>query len=524
MVAVGKVFAAVDVLAADDRVKLSRLLGGRTGRLCLLPGEISRLPLPRQPADRLAMLTLLDRAVRRQIDHGLTTWTLERIVPGIGRLPGGVDTAPGASNRLVALAHAHDRAAWASLAGCRISEIRHWRGAGASLTGRLVLLAVAAALDRHPCGKDPSAQGALFVSEQAVPVAVALQRVLAAVHDDRARAIFEHVDLRLHAPLSPVDAADLLGLGYERTRQLRAAARHQVAVACAESCTVRPIAADLAGRLGEAVTRQGMHEALMSMGLGPPDEPAGMLAVWLAGPYQRVPTHSGWFSPRPAELLADTRRLLAEAGGVHDRAVLLGDLVGVGVASPWAEAWLTAQPVRIEHDVVVHQTGRPDAMAERVLEATGRAMTADELQEWMPDRVPVGALAVELRRSRRFVETAPGRWELTDWGGVPSDHLVRLQVDVTDAVLAGEKGEVPGGLAALLGLRPGSSQVFATRFGPFALTYDGHNIARGSTRPVALACGATIGTTLVFTIDPRGGTATVEVLAPAPCALASASA
>ena len=513
MVALRKVFAAVEALAPVDRVELSRLLVEPGQPLPLLPSDIARLAIPRQPSRRAALLELIERALRSEIDGDLAAWTLEEIVPGVGRIAGRIDASPDATNRLVAVLHAHRAASWTSLATRRIGDVRAWHGAGPAVTSRLVRLAVAAAMGRHPAGHETREQDALFVDERASPVATALTAVLGAVGDDRAVAVLDHLDLRLDAPLSPTEVADLLGLSYERTRQLRAAAHRTVREAGSATPVVADAAAALGARLGEAAPRTAVEEALGSMGLGTTHAAVARLALWIAGPYRPVPSYPGWYSSQPAELLARTAELLAEGGGVHDRHSLLDDLAHLGVAPQWTEAWLDAQPVRSVHELVVHLAGRPASVAERALEATGRAMTTTELQGWLPDEA-ASVLPAALRRDRRFLETAPGAWELAEWGGVRSDHRVRLEVAVTDDVLAGRTGEAPPDLVLLLGLTPGSTQAFASRFGPVTLTFDGHRVVRGSARPVALACGAVAGTTLVFSLDPGRAAAEVEVLTP----------
>lgn len=513
MVALRRVFAAVEALAPVDRVELSRLLGEPGLPLSLLPADIARLTFPRQPSRRAALLELIERAVRGQIDGDLADWTLEEIVPGLGRITGRIDASPDATNRLVAVLHAHRAASWTSLAARRIGDVRAWQGAGPAVVSRLVRLAVAAAMGRHPAGHETREQEALFVDERASPLASAFTAVLGAVGDDRGVAVLAHGDLRLDAPLSPAEVADLLGVSYERTRQLRAAARRTVHEAGSATPLAADAAAALAGRLGEAAPRAAVEEALGSMGLGTTDTVVARLALWMAGPYLPVPSRPGWYSRQPAELLARTAGLLAAGGGVHDRRTLLDDLAHLGVAPESTEAWLDVQPVRREHDLVVYLVGRPASVAERALEATGRAMTTTELQRWLPDD-DASVLPVALRRDRRFLETAPGAWELAEWGGVRSDQRVRMEVAVTHDVLAGRTGEAPPDLVLLLGLTPGSTQTFTSRFGPVTLTFDGHRVVRGSARPVALACGAVAGTTLVFSLDPGRAVAEVEVLTP----------
>ena len=517
------------MLAPDDRLRLSRLLRDPTDRFPLIPDEVARLPVPTGCTEQVAMLDLLEAGVRRCLDHALDEWTLEQIVPAIAHTEGGIDASPDAPNRLIALLLPHGVRSWSALAACRIDEIRGWRGVGRTLTARVVRCAVAAVLLRLPSNVHPSERASADSREHRTPAEEAFDVALAAITDFRARAVFEQLDLRLDRPsreagrlteprpadngdrLSAVAVAHLVGLSGERVRQLRVSAREQVARAARDLPAVCEVAGDLAQRIGTAAPREDVDKALATHGLCDVSDPAAMLAVWLAGPYRMVPGHPDWIATDPCELLSSTRSLLAEAGGVHDRRSLESDLSRLGIMPDRTGMWLAAQHVRIEHDVVVDLVGRAAAVAERALEATGRSMSTADLLTWMGDDAAAAALPAELRRDARLIETSPDQWELAEWGGAPSAHIVRLEVAVTPAVLAGETGEAPDDLASLLGLQPRAPKKFPTRFGPLAIVDEGGKVVRGSARPVALACGATVGDTLVFVIDPRSGTAEVEV-------------
>jgi hypothetical protein len=203
--------------------------------------------------------------------------------------------------------------------------------------------------------------------------------------------------------------------------------------------------------------------------------------------------------------------MLSGGGGVHPDEVVLKDLLRLGVTEAHAHRWLSRQHVRIEHGLVVHLGGRIGDVAARALEATGRAMSSRELCAWLPPEVTAPVLVVELNRSRVFVETGPDRWELTDWGGEPSGHLVRIGVQVTPEVVSGDEAELAYEVAGLLRLRPGVPRTFATRFGPMVVSYDGSRVRRGSGRPIVLASGADIGDVLWFVIDPRNSEVEVSV-------------
>ena len=536
--AVDRVFGVIGLMAPVDRLQLSRWLRQPNGTFPLRPGEIGRLELPPDVGVQQAMLEVFERTIRAELDHGLARLTVGQVVPAISSVPGGVDSAFRVTNRLSALVHAHGAATWAAVAAYRVREVRNWPGAGASSTAQLVILAVRAALEHLAPWSESSGQGMLF-EEGRSDTAMAADFVLGHLTDHRMRALFEHVDLRLDtsaprpgrsenppAPgakpgtgggdagteqLSWAGLGDLVGLSGERCRQLSSKARAVVADAANDGPELLAVSADLRRRLGEAVRLGDVESTVRSVGFDGVDDPAALLAVWLAGPYLAVPGHSGWLSPAPGELVAGTRALLTEAGGVHDLPTLIGDLAGLGITGEFVDAWLAVQPVRVEHGVVVQLTGRPMAIVERVLDATGRAMSSKELHSWMPSGLSVTGLFSALRQANRLVETAPDLWELADWGGSPSEHLVRFVVEVTEAVFDGECGELPADFGALLALQPMVPKRFGTRFGPFAISSVGDRVERGTLRPIVLASGAQLGGSLAFVIDPRQQTADVLV-------------
>ena len=544
MVAVGKVFGAIELMAARDRVALSGLLRPSHGAFPLLPAEIDGLEVPSSNSARAAMLRLFDGAIAAKIDRGLARMTLEQIVPLIARVPGSVEASARAGQRLSAAIHAHGSAEWSTVARYRVDEVRGWPGAGAATTIQLVQVAVHAAVAHFGTDSYAAAQGTLFDERSAATVG--FDRVLAALTDPRQRAMFEYVDLRLdtiapqrgkveipasagqprrHPTNAPAvaltwsDVADLVDLSINSCQRLRLAGCSLVRERVEGVPELSAVAARIAAALGEAAQRTDLKSALRAAELPGLNDPAALLALWLAGPYLAVPDRPGWFSPDPTALLTGTRALLAESGGVHDRIALLDDLTRLGVSGAVTEAWLAAQPVAIVDDLVVLSSGRVTTIVERVLDATGRAMTATELFAWLsdrPDRPSLGAFVETLRRASGLVEVAPDRWELADWGAARSEHLVKFEVEVTEMVLTGDTAPVPADFVSLLALHVGIAKPLPTRFGPLTVAYDGEQAVRQSVRPVALACGAPLGATMVFVIDPRLGTAEVEVIAPTP--------
>ncbi len=509
-------FDAVDAMNPGDRLELCRLLRDPDGRCPVVPSEVAELPVPTAPADQLAVLDLIDRTLRATVGGPLAGRTLGEIVPTLASAPGGVDSSAGTTNRLNALILAFGSASWSALAEQRVADILARRGAGAATTAQLIGHAVRAALrhlesDIEPCPPESP------VDDRRSPDSRALVAVLNTLTDHRTRAIFEQADLRLDdiatdARPSPGQLASLVGLGRERCRQLRLQAGAIVLEAAGRDPTVGALAVDLALQLGTAVTLDDIGGIVGCRGLGGLDDPAAMLAVWLAGPYFSVPDHPGWMSPQPADLAISTRRMLADSGGVNDHSSIVDDLIRGGVSQRSAEVWLRSQPVRFEHGLIVHLLGRAVVIAERALEATGTAMSTIELQAWIPDAADAALLPRELRHASQFVETGPGRWELTEWGGEPSEHLLRFAVELTPSAMIGDPGAVDPALADLLALRTGTPKHFPTRFGPLSFLSDGVGVQHGSIRPIALACGAAVGAMLAFVIDPRTVTAAVDVM------------
>jgi hypothetical protein len=374
------------------------------------------------------------------------------------------------------------------------------------MTVRLVMAAVETALRTAQ-----TTQLALTYETVArTDLARALDAYLTSIPDARGRAAFEIDDLQI-ASDDWLPAHELIGLSNVHSNRLKRAARDHVRSAAVSDATVARTIADLAGRLGDAVDQADMERALTELGLPGTNDPACLLALWLAGPYVPIPGEDRWWSPRPSEIAEETSELLASSGGVHAHDQLLSDLVSIGVSHSCAPRWLARQRVRIHDGVVVLVTGRVTDVLTRIFEATGRAMSHDELATWMPTNDMAVTVAKELRKNHAFLETGPDSWELAEWGGAPSGHVVQIDVPVTSAALAGDTADLPSEVAAVLGLRPGAQLKLSTRFGPLVMSYDGTRVVRGSARPVVLASGAAIGDVLTFVVDPRTHTVNITV-------------
>lgn len=108
-------------------------------------------------------------------------------------------------------------------------------------------------------------------------------------------------------------------------------------------------------------------------------DPRSALLVWLAGPYLPLSGQGGWLAPDPANVLAETRRALAEDGAVRPFDHLVADLEAAGFAAHDVGDWLATQAVTIVDGLVVALSPNAADIAERLLSATGRAMTAADL-------------------------------------------------------------------------------------------------------------------------------------------------
>lgn len=507
----GQVFGAFGDLLPADRFQIAVPLRPPFSFVPLAGSEFAALRVIADPSESEAFVSRLEAAIEMVIDGPLSSRKFGALVPGVSASRSAIETAPGVTNRLVAIVRSHGRRTWADLATTTVGEIRAWHGAGRTMTVRLVMAAVETALQTA----QTTQQALTYETVERTEVSAALDACLTSLPDARGRAAFEIDDLPIVSSDDRVPAYELVGLSYVHSNRLKRVAREHVRIIAAADATLAPVLTRLADRLGDAIDGPGIERVLAAFGLPSTADPAGLLALWLAGPYLPIagddmPGYDRWWSPRPAEIAKETSDLLASSGGVHTYDQLLRDLVGVGV-SACAPRWLARQPVRVHDGVVVLVSGRVGDVLTRVFEATGRAMSNTELASWMPTTEMAAAVAAELRRNGAFLETGPDRWELTDWGGVPSDHFVHIDVAVTPGVLSGNEGDVPIDVAALLGLHPGTPLNLSTRFGPLVMSYDGIRVVRGSARPVVLASGAAIGDVLSFVVDPRTNAVQITV-------------
>ena len=136
----GQAFAAFGVLAPRGHFRLGAVLHDSSTLFPSTTADFAMLEIPFSADVRSAFVARLGDAIVGVVDGELSTWRLGAVVPGAGRLTGGVDTAAGTTNRLVGLVRSNGLRGWDELVGCTIGEIRDWHGAGPKLTAQLVVM------------------------------------------------------------------------------------------------------------------------------------------------------------------------------------------------------------------------------------------------------------------------------------------------------------------------------------------------------------------------------------------------
>lgn len=405
MPVLGDVFAAVEVLNPPQRLRLTAAVA--------MPGR-TRPILPRQLEEALLPVDLdALAAVRGAIEDGLDRFALTALAAT--RLDGVVPALAGCDPhaladsvplRLRALLAAHTGGR--PLAEFTIGEISGWSGLGPKRVALLISVAVAAALEL--LGR---ADGRLAFLELA----------LTATGDERDRGVFENDVLALGPPVARAELALALGISVDRVRRLAARATQRVAAAVHESPpAIRQLAATAAERLGAIAPLDAVDEMLSAMNVPALPDTRSRLLLWMAGPYRVVEQWPGWVALDPAVIIAETTQLIHEDGGVRPLEHLVAELRMLGVNSEHAEDWLACQQARVTHGLVIATSGSPGDVAERALQAQGRAMSADELGELLPGGRDA-AMALWSAVDRRFLLTATDSLALVEWGDLPDVAL-----------------------------------------------------------------------------------------------------
>lgn len=584
-----------DALTVESRLRLAALLAVRGHPVAYRPGEVAGLVLTLDPDTRAVVGRAVGDGLGRDALASLAPCRLDAVFPAIEGRAGG-PAAHGAPGRLLGILEQHAALRWATLGGYTIGDISGWSGVGPAMTATLLGLVIEASLgflakdaeDAEEAGGSrvgpvagvASDLALLFAYDEGRPVKsgglrsaiqrlagssspvavqaaaqrilqplgppgrpatvfVAAEEALGAIGDIRDRVVFEQGVLRLDDRPTLAQLGTDLNIGIERVRQLRSRAEQRVRSVLRDGpAEQRDSVAALAAEIGSALPRAVVDDMLEARGLPGQHDPRTQFVLWAAGPYRPVVGYPAWLSTDHDGLVATTRRLLAEDGGVRPVAHVVKELERLGMRADVAARWVAEQPVLVLDDLAVLTTGAPADVAERVLSAAGRAMTSDDLCGLVAvpgDGARLSAAAASmrdgLRRDRRFVEVGPDRYELAEWGAEPyhdepvatatgepgdwgraHDGSWWLRVVVEGDLLGGAGASVAAGLIECLGVRPGARRAFSTRYGPVVLTHAAAGPTRGSLRPIGLATGAEVGDTLVLRFGPDDSTATVELV------------
>ena len=464
----GDLFAPCEVLSPEARRRLAALVVVGPGEAPpLFPAALATAGLPRRRDGLVAMRTEVEAGLGPQALASLADVLLGVVVPAI---EGRRDEVRARSGRLRSLLEANEATTWDALARLRVGEVAAWAGMGPIQLVALIGLAVEAALGM--VGAEPEddtvehevddltllvehdqrvGSGELHIAIErcggtdqpaAVRAAAArllarapapchravssLDAVLAAVGDERDRGVFAHLVLSLDCPPRASEVGEALGIGFERVRQLRVRAEERATAAVRDEAEVSEVVRSVADGLGIAAPADAVADVLVTTGLPVLPDTRSLLVLWLAGPFRPVTGHEGWLATDRAGLVAETRRLLGEDGGVRLQDQVAKELGVLGVAPAHVAAWIARQPVRTVDGLLVLTTGSTAEVAERALFASGRASTVQELvaTAWPgPEGPGVEEVGEVLRRDRRFLQVSETDFELAEWGGEP--HPVR---------------------------------------------------------------------------------------------------
>lgn len=400
MPALGDVFAPVELLTVECRIQLMNLLAVPGQPMPILPRQLAAARLPVDPETVTAVRTAIESGLDRSALAAIGSRRLDLVVPALARADPDALIA-GAPPRLRGPLARHTGGA--PLAQTTIDQLASWPGVGTKRMVQLIGAAVAAAVD--------AAGGANECLDF-------FDGALAAAGDERDRGIFENDVLPLGPPVTRSELAQALAISVDRVRRLAARATHRVSAALDQAPpAIGRLAAPVSERLGVAAPLTTANEVLAALGWPALSDTRSRLLLWMVGPYREVDGHPGWIALDESQVGAETMRLIHEDGGLRPHEHVVAELLRVGVNPEHLGDWLTRQPVRISHDLVVALTGSPGDVAERALHAAGRAMSAVELTEW----VPGGGRAVQAlftAGDRRFQFARGDRLALVEWGEV----------------------------------------------------------------------------------------------------------
>ncbi len=269
----------------------------------------------------------------------------------------------------------------------------------------------------------------------------AICQLISGISDDLDRSIFVRTELACEASRSLVELAAELGITSTRVAQRReraaAQVREELAAAPAPlGWLVRRVGCSL----GRVTPRRTADDELALHGLGPAasngaSSEAAALVLWLAGPFEPVARCPGWIGVRPNEVVARTKEVLSEDGGVVSLVALSGELRALGVNDGAVTSWLEAcGAVVVDDDVAVLLSGPLVDVLERLLDAHGRALRADECHELLGRagrRVAQGEVERALR-ARRFRRAAKDAHELSSWPTGPTAKVAKRASERSD--------------------------------------------------------------------------------------------
>lgn len=302
-------------------------------------------------------------------------------------------------------------------------------------------------------------------------------------------------------------------------------------------------------QLGSVTTAGQVDDVMANFEI---DGPTGDVVLWLAGPYEPVPSQPGWLALEARTIVAHTASCLAADGGVRRLVDVEAEL---GLSGRHLVSWLQTSGATVVHDVAVSLAGPLPGVVERILDAHGRALLAPEIADCLRDggRVTTDDALGRALRAKRFVRRPDATVALGDWdaemppstqppspgrqvgpteipttadvkGLDPAHHDDRLWlwVKVDADVLRGVEAVVPGALVDGLGMTAACRRTFSSRYGPILLASDGLQPTRGSLRAVAMAAGARHGDTVLLAfsrdgdvhVEVRGNTGPIEAADP----------
>ncbi len=380
----------------------------------------------------------------------------------------------------------------------------------------------------------------------------AVAALLQIAGDDRSQNLYRAWSSRGAPPRSPEQRGGAVGLSAPAAAQIVRGFDARLRAALITAPGPLPwIVSRLRTQLGSVTTTDQADDALAHFEIG---RPTGDVVLWLAGPYEPVPSRPGWLALEARTVIARTASCLAADGGVRR---LVDVEAALGLAGQHLGAWLQACGAATVHDVAVSLAGPLPGVVERILDAHGRALVSTEITDCLRSggRVTTDDELGRALGAKRFVRRPDAAVALADWGAKtalctqppspsraaptetptatdaevvldPARHDGRLWlwIKVDADVLRGAEAVVPGALVEGLGLTAAGRRTFSSRYGPILLAPDGPQPTRGSLRAVAMAAGARHGDTMLLGfsrdgdvhVEVRGATGPLEATAPTP--------